>query len=63
MPDPSPSPAAIYHIIGFGSWHTNNVVNFGMVDGSSRPIAKNIDLLILNALATRDGGERIGDEF
>lgn len=57
------NPYVIYVITGFGSWHPNNVVNFAMVDGSSRPISKTIDLNVLNALATRDGQERIGDDF
>jgi hypothetical protein len=34
-----------------------------MVDGSSRPISKSINLQILNALATRDGNERTSDDF
>jgi hypothetical protein len=48
------------HFFGFGSWHAD-VCNFALADGSSRPIAKNVDFKILKALATRDGGERIGE--
>jgi prepilin-type N-terminal cleavage/methylation domain-containing protein len=48
------------HFFGFGSWHADTC-NFALADGSSRPIAKNTDFKILKALATRDGGERIGE--
>lgn len=49
-------------VFGFGSAH-NEVVNFCMADGSARPINKNISANILSGLATRDSGERIGDDF
>jgi len=51
-----------YFILGFGSWH-EDVALFTMVDGSSRPISKSINLQILNSLATRDGNERVSDDF
>ncbi|MFM9964487.1 MAG: DUF1559 domain-containing protein [Planctomycetaceae bacterium] len=48
------------HFFGFGSWHPDTC-NFALADGSSRPIAKNVDFKILKALSTRDGGERVGE--
>ena len=51
-----------YQFFGFGSFH-DQTANFLMVDGSSRPIAKNIDHTIMWALATRAGDERIKDDF
>ncbi len=45
---------------GFGSWHAGTC-NFALADGSSRSIAKNTDFKILKAIATRDGGERVGE--
>jgi prepilin-type N-terminal cleavage/methylation domain-containing protein len=49
-------------IFGFGSHH-DDVVNFAMADGSARPVSKSISSLIMQALATRDGAERISDNF
>jgi prepilin-type N-terminal cleavage/methylation domain-containing protein len=46
----------------FGSVHDNSCM-FALADGSSRPIAKNIDASILRKLATRDGSEAINSEF
>jgi prepilin-type N-terminal cleavage/methylation domain-containing protein len=51
-----------YMIFGFGSHH-QDVVMFAMADGSARPINKSINVIILDALATRDGGERVSDDF
>jgi hypothetical protein len=51
-----------YMIFGFGSHH-QDVVMFAMADGSARPINKSVNTAILDALATRDGGERVGDDF
>ena len=48
------------HFFGFGSWHADTC-NFSLADGSSRSIAKNTDFKILKAIATRDGGERVGE--
>ncbi len=48
------------HFFGFGSWHQDSC-NFSLADGSSRSIAKNTDFKILKAIATRDGGERVGE--
>jgi hypothetical protein len=51
-----------YMIFGFGSPH-QDVVMFAMADGAARPVSKSINILILDALATRDSGERISDDF
>lgn len=58
----SPSGDPQYMIFSFGSLHVD-VVNFAMADGSVRPISKSINTTILQALATRDGNERVGDDF
>jgi prepilin-type N-terminal cleavage/methylation domain-containing protein/prepilin-type processing-associated H-X9-DG protein len=58
-PGPLPQP---YLLFGFGSSHLE-VVNFAFADGSARPVGKSISLPILQALATRDGGERVSDDF
>ena len=55
-------PAPQYMFFGFGSAH-QDVVNFAMADGSARPISKSINIVILDALATRDSGERISDDY
>jgi hypothetical protein len=34
-----------------------------MADGSARPISKSINTGVFQALATRDGNERVGDDF
>ncbi|MCA8988235.1 MAG: DUF1559 domain-containing protein, partial [Planctomycetaceae bacterium] len=44
----------------FGSWHDGLVI-FSMCDGSTRDISKQVDIGTLGNLATRNGGERIGD--
>jgi len=51
-----------YMIIGFGSHH-QDVVMFAMADGSARPINKSINVVILDALATRDNNERVSDDY
>lgn len=51
-----------YMLFGFGSAH-QDVMNFAMCDGSARPINKSIQLLVLDALATRDSAERVSDDF
>jgi len=50
-----------YLLFGFGSWH-DEVVHFAFCDGSVRPIAKNVDALVMAAYATRNGNERISQE-
>jgi len=52
----------VLQFFGFGSWH-EGLVHFAMVTGSARPIAKNIDPKVFSALATRNGHERIVDDF
>jgi len=47
-------------IFGFGSWH-DQVAHFAMADGSAKDISKSIDDLVMQALATRDGNERVSD--
>jgi prepilin-type N-terminal cleavage/methylation domain-containing protein len=51
-----------YMISGFGSPHPG-IIMFAMADGSQRAVNKSIDLLILNALATVAGNERVNDNF
>ncbi len=58
----SPSPNPQSSIYGFGSAH-RDVVMLAMADGSARPVNKSIDHVILEALATRAGGERVSDDF
>jgi prepilin-type processing-associated H-X9-DG protein len=42
----------------WGSFHTGDLLNFAMCDGSVRQISPNIDMVFLMpALATIDGGE------
>src|SRR5262249_12997517 len=50
------------YVIGFGSWHSG-LVNIAMADGSARPFNKNSDIAVMNALGSRNGGERVGDDF
>lgn len=59
---PIPDKDAVFTYFGFGSFH-GEAVNFFFVDGSARPLSKTIDKNILNALATRNGQERIQEEF
>ncbi|MCA9027529.1 MAG: DUF1559 domain-containing protein [Planctomycetaceae bacterium] len=47
---------------GFGSLH-GDVCNFALVDGSTRSISKQIDTNLLRALFTRNGQDRITDDF
>ncbi len=56
-----PEPQYIYSS-GFGSYH-DGTVNFGLADASCRSISKAINRAVLEALATRNGGERVGSEF
>jgi prepilin-type N-terminal cleavage/methylation domain-containing protein len=51
-----------YMIFGFGSPH-QDVVMFAFADGSAKPLSKSTNVIILDALSTRDNGERIGDDF
>jgi prepilin-type N-terminal cleavage/methylation domain-containing protein len=47
---------------GFGSKHGENI-QFAFCDGRARTIAKTIDSFVLRSLATRNGGERISDNY
>jgi prepilin-type processing-associated H-X9-DG protein len=53
----------VYDSNWVGSFRSDHVglVNFAMADGSVHGITENIDDAILDALATRAGGERIGE--
>jgi prepilin-type N-terminal cleavage/methylation domain-containing protein len=43
---------------GWGSFHSENMINFVLADGSVRPISKNIDMtFVMPSLATIAGGE------
>lgn len=53
---------AIYLVLGFGSPHAD-VVNFALADGSARPISKSVSWVVLSALATIAGSERVSDNF
>jgi prepilin-type N-terminal cleavage/methylation domain-containing protein/prepilin-type processing-associated H-X9-DG protein len=53
--------AATYAAITARSYHTGGIVNVALMDGSVRPISKNIHPTIWRALGTRAGGEVIGD--
>jgi len=54
-------PDHIYYF-DFGSFH-GDLVNFTLVDGSTRSIAKNIDANLFYALSTRNGRESIPKAF
>lgn len=49
-------------VLSFGSAH-EEVVHFAMVDGSARAVGKNVNPQVMQSLATRDGAERVGDDF
>jgi len=51
-----------YQFFGFGSWHPD-VIHFALVDGSARPIQKQLDGGLLRALITRSGSDRITGSF
>ncbi len=57
-----PGSETYFLIFGFGSHHVD-IVNFAMADGSARGISKSISSVILQSLATRDGNERVSDNF
>ncbi len=59
---PGDCPDVNLHFFGFGSFH-GDVCNFALADGSSRSIAKNIDMITFQALCTRNGHEAIGEDF
>ncbi|HVW00574.1 MAG TPA: DUF1559 domain-containing protein [Planctomycetaceae bacterium] len=45
--------------LSFGSWHTQ-ICNFTLSDGSVRGINKQIDIGVMESLASRNGGEAVG---
>jgi prepilin-type N-terminal cleavage/methylation domain-containing protein len=49
-------PASSTYVGGFGSYHSGNVINIGMADGSTRAISSNIDLNVLHQLGSRADG-------
>jgi prepilin-type N-terminal cleavage/methylation domain-containing protein len=53
---------AQYLVFGFGSMHAEQVM-FCFCDGSARGVSKSINPVVLSALATRDTGERVSDDF
>jgi prepilin-type N-terminal cleavage/methylation domain-containing protein len=61
-PYPPGAGAPQYMLFGFGSAHPGAVM-FAMADGSQRPINKSVSLLVLDALATVSGNERVSDDF
>ncbi|MCA8988968.1 MAG: DUF1559 domain-containing protein [Planctomycetaceae bacterium] len=52
-----PIPAVMF---GFGSWH-GEMINFALVDGSTRKLSKSIDTDVYRSLCTRYGRETLGD--
>lgn len=55
-------PARFFYYTGFGSFH-GDLANFGLADASARSVSKSIDRSVLQALCTRNGGERGSLEF
>jgi len=53
--------AQLYRESGFSSWHTGGA-HFGMADGSVQFFSEDIDQSVLDARATRAGGEPIGSD-
>ena len=51
-----------FYLAGFGSFH-GDISTFVMVDASVRTLKSSIDVNLLNRMATRDGNERIDDNF
>ncbi len=50
-------------LVDRATWHSDHVggVQFGLTDGSVRFVTDSIDRATLDALATRAGGEVVGD--
>ncbi|QDT91067.1 DUF1559 family PulG-like putative transporter [Gimesia algae] len=55
------SAGAPYHMT-FGSWH-DDVIHFGLADGSAKSMAKNIDTNLFRQLCVRNDGERMNGEW
>jgi len=47
----------------FGSFHTGDICNVAMVDGSSRNLSKKIDRVVFQGLCTRNGRENLPEGF
>ncbi len=54
--------AEMFAELGFSSWHPGGC-HFSMVDGSTHFFTTEMDLTVLQALATRAGGETVDAEF
>lgn len=48
--------------LNFGSWH-DDITHFALADGSVRPVGKTLSRDTFEAIATRNGGENIGEDF
>jgi prepilin-type processing-associated H-X9-DG protein len=49
-------PVSSTYVGGFGSYHSGDVINIAMADGSTRAISSNIDLNVLHQLGSRADG-------
>ncbi len=49
-------PVSSTYVGGFGSYHSGNVINVAMADGSTRAISSNIELNVLKQLGSRADG-------
>ena len=47
---------------GFGSWH-GNIAHFGMADGAGHAYSKKMDTALFRKLCTRNGGEKVIEDF
>ncbi len=52
----SDEPISSTYVGGFGSYHSGDVINIAMADGSTRAISGNIDLNVLHQLGSRADG-------
>ena len=55
-------PGSIFLMFGFGSPHADTC-NIALADGSARPLSKSISPVILSALATIAGNEKVSDDY
>ena len=60
--DPNSTATPRPQFFGFGSWH-GNIVHFAMADGSGQGYFKQMDTALFRKLCTRNGGERITEDF
>jgi hypothetical protein len=61
MPPFNPKKGGSAVLSRFRSDHAGNVVNFALVDGSCRLISGTVSQQVLDSLATRAGGETVGE--